>query len=100
VKLQYTIGDALGAGDAANANVSVGVIIQDLTGNIVRRIDGGTVAITKGVPTNGYVTWNGKDNSLLNLVPLGVYYYRVVVVDEAGNVTHSGESKPITIRLL
>jgi hypothetical protein len=100
VKLKYTIGDALGAGDAPTANLQVAVIIQDVTMNVVKRIDGGTVTVTKGVNKDGFVTWDGKDNTLLNLVPLGVYYYRVVVVDEAGNVTHSGESKPITIRLL
>jgi hypothetical protein len=100
VKLQYTIGDTLAPGDAPAAQVRVGVIIQDLTGNIVRRIDAGTVNITKGVDQYGFVTWDGKDKSLLNLVPLGIYQYRVVVVDEAGNVTHSGEARSITIRLL
>ena len=100
VKLQYKIGDTLAPGDDPSANVQVAVIIQDLTGNIVKRIDGGTVPITKGVDKTGFVTWNGYDHSLLNLVPIGIYYYRVVVVDEAGNVTHSGESKPITIRIL
>lgn len=100
VKLQYKIGDALGAGDAPTANLKVAVILQDVTGNIIRRIDGGTVNVTKGVDKAGFVTWDGKDGTLLNLVPLGVYYYRVVVIDEAGNVTHSGEAKPITIRLL
>jgi hypothetical protein len=46
------------------------------------------------------VTWDGKDASLLNILPLGIYYYRVGLVDEAGNAAYSGESKPITIRLL
>jgi hypothetical protein len=100
VKLKYTIGDALGAGDAPSANLQVAVVILDETQNIVRRIDGGTVNVTKGVNKDGFVTWDGKDGTLLNLVPLGIYYYRVVVVDEAGNVSHGGESKPITIRLL
>ena len=99
-KLNYKITDALGAGDAPNATVHVGVVIFDATGNVVRRIDGGDVSVTKGVTKSGYVTWNGKDDSLLNLLPLGIYYYRVAVVDEAGNPTFSGESKPITLRLL
>ena len=41
----------------------------------------------------GSVTWDGKSHTLLSLVPLGVYYYRVVVTDQAGNVSHGGESK-------
>ena len=53
-----------------------------------------------GTPLSGFVSWNGRDNTLTGLVPLGVYYYRVSVVDDAGNTSMSEESDPITIRLL
>lgn len=82
-----------------SGTVKVGIIIQDLTGNVVRRLDGGTVNVTPGVTKVGSTTWDGKDQTLLQLVPVGLYYYRVVATDEAGNVAQSGESKPIQLRL-
>ena len=93
-RLGYRIGDDL------SRTVRVGVVIHDATGNVVRRIDGGSVTVTPGQQLNGYVTWDGKDATLTSLVPLGIYYYRVVVTDEAGNTSHSGESTRLTIRLL
>ncbi|MEY2570710.1 MAG: hypothetical protein QOE63_1060, partial [Acidimicrobiaceae bacterium] len=100
VKLNYQISDALGAGDAPSATLHAAVVLFDVTGNVVRRFDAGDVTVTKGVVKSGFVTWDGKDNSLLNILPLGIYYYRVALIDEAGNTAFSGESKPITIRLL
>lgn len=40
-----------------------------------------------------------KDQSLTGIVPLSLYYYRVVVTDAAGNISQSGESRPITIKV-
>lgn len=92
--LNYRIGDNL------SGKVQVWVIIYDATGMPVRKISGGTKTVTPGGFVNGGVVWDGKDGSLLNLVPLGIYYYRVVAIDEAGHVTQSGESPRITIRVL
>ena len=78
--------------------VRIGVIIHDATGNVVRRLDGGIHDVTPGVEYLGETSWDGKNRTLSGLVPLGVYYYRVVAVDEAGNVAHSRESRPITIK--
>jgi hypothetical protein len=92
--LNYRVGDNL------SGKIQVSVIVYDATGLPVRRISGGTVTASPGGFVQGGVTWDGKDGSLLNLVPLGIYYYRVVAVDEAGYVTQSGESPNITIRIL
>src|SRR3546814_13739297 len=81
-----------------SGEVEVDVILHDLTGNVVRRLDGGTVTVTPGVTKTGSTTWDGKDRTLLQLVPVGLYYYRVVATDEAGNLAHSGESKPGQLR--
>ena len=92
-KLQWKITENLAK------TVHVYVIVHDLTGNVVRALDGGIVNVTPGVTKQGFTNWDGKDLTLLGLVPLGIYYYRVAVVDEAGNWSHSGESKPIQIKL-
>ena len=88
-------------GDNLSGKLQVAVIIYDATGMPVRKlVPTGTITVAPGGFYNGFVTWDGKDGSLLNLVPLGIYYYRVVVVDEAGHVAHGGESPRITIRVL
>jgi len=102
-KLHWTIGDSL------SSKATVRVIIYDVTGNVVRQLDGGaadngsqvcspTCTITPGVNLNGYTAWDGKDLSLTGIVGVGLYFYRVVVTDDAGNVAQSGESKPIQIK--
>lgn len=94
-QLRYTLADNL------SGPVRVTVTVFDATMNPVRRLHGGVVHVTPGAaPILGSVTWDGRDDSLLNLVPLGVYYYRVTATDDAGNVAFSGESQIITIRLL
>ncbi|WP_436794815.1 OmpL47-type beta-barrel domain-containing protein [Actinospongicola halichondriae] len=80
-------------------SVEITVIVHDLTGNVVRILDGGTHTVTPGTPLDGATLWDGENRTLTGLVPLGVYFYRVVAVDEAGNVAHSGESAPIQIKL-
>ena len=80
--------------------VQVFVIVYDELGHAVRRIDGGVRTVTAGVPYLGSVDWNGKDQTLLGLVGIGIYHFRVVAIDEAGNRTQSGESKPLQIKLL
>ena len=47
---------------------------------------------------SGYTMWDGKDLSLTGILPVGLYYYRVVVYDDAGNYAQSGESRPIQIK--
>lgn len=117
-KLQWTVGDQY------SPSVSVRVLVYDVTGNVVRFLDcdyvnddpakprcavkkpgaadvGVTnpITVTPGTDTTGYTYWDGRDLSLTGILPVGVYYYRVVVTDEAGNVAQSGESKPVTIKV-
>ena len=53
-----------------------------------------------GSAYNGYVEWDGKDQTLTGLVGVGIYHYRIIAIDEAGNRTQTGESKPLQIKLL
>lgn len=89
IRLNYTLSDNLAGAER------VYVVIFDVTGNPVRLIED-----TSFGAGQQWVQWDGKQGSLTGLVPLGVYYYRVVAMDRAGNWAQSGESKPITIRLL
>jgi hypothetical protein len=57
------------------------------------------ITITPGVNVDGYTYWDGRDLSLTGILPIGLYYYRVVVMDDAGNIAQSGESKPIQIKV-
>ncbi|MGH9275070.1 MAG: hypothetical protein ACRDZU_10520, partial [Acidimicrobiales bacterium] len=92
-KLQYEISDEL------SGKVSVRVIVYGVTGVTVRHLDGGVQTVTPGVKKTGYVLWDGKDDSLIGFLPAGVYYYRVVATDDAGNVAMSGESLGLQIKL-
>ncbi len=87
--------------DDLSDQIQATVLVYNSTGQVVRRIaETQTRTITPGGPAREFTTaWDGKDQSLLALVPAGVYYYRVVVTDEAGNVSQSGESKPIQIKV-
>jgi hypothetical protein len=94
-QLNYQVSDNL------SHSVHVFVIVYNELGTAVRRIDGGVVAVTPGgAPTSGYVEWDGTDQSLTGLVGVGLYHYRVVAIDEAGNRTQTGESKPLQIKIL
>jgi hypothetical protein len=92
-KLNWTIKDDLAK------KVHVDVLVFDAAGIFVRRLDGGDIAVTPGVAKSGSTLWDGKDNSLIGVVPAGVYYYRVVAIDDAGNPAQSGESKKLQIKL-
>ena len=94
VTLKWTVGDD------RSGPLKVQVVVFDTFGTAVRRLDAGTVVAPPGGTVNGQTMWNGKNDTLSALVPLGVYHYRVVVTDEAGNVAESGESRLITIKLL
>ena len=83
--------------DSLSGKVTVTIKIYNLLGQMVRTLEHGTVNVTPNVPFNGQTMWDGRDFSLTGLVPAGVYYYRVIATDDAGNVAQSGESKPITI---
>ena len=63
-----------------------------------RQLDGPTVATQPNVPVTGFTNWDGTDETLTGLVPVGIYYYRIVATDDAGNTAQSGESRPIQIR--
>jgi hypothetical protein len=117
-KLQWTVGDQY------SSKLSVRVLIYDVTGNVVRQLDCeyyngdptkplcalqkppaadspvlNPFTVTPGTNVNGYTVWDGRDLSLTGILPVGLYYYRVVVTDDAGNVAQSGESKPIQIKI-
>jgi hypothetical protein len=91
-KLQWVVSDNL------SHNVQVTVLVYNVAGAVVRQLDAGKVAVTPGQPTSGFTYWDGKDQTLTGIIPIGLYYYRVVAIDEAGNVAQSGESKPIQIK--
>ena len=65
----------------------------------MRELDHGPITLVPGQLYQGFTYWDGKDKTLLGLVPVGLYYYRVVVVDEAGNISQSGESKPLQVKV-
>ncbi len=87
-------------GDDQTGPVTVTVVVYNLLGQPVQTLYSGTVSVVAGQTVTGGTVWNGRDSSLLGLVPFGVYHYRVIATDAAGNAAMSGESKPITIRLL
>ena len=84
--------------DDRSTRVRMTVLVVDILGNTIRRIDGGTRTVTPGVTLNGFTNWDGRDAS--GNRPIGVFHYRVVVTDDAGNRSQSGESRPIQIVLL
>ncbi|MBW3615239.1 MAG: hypothetical protein KY439_08025, partial [Actinobacteria bacterium] len=94
-KLHWTVTEKL------SKSVRIAVIVYDETGYAVRRIDGGVHQLnsdTVGSTINGFTLWDGKDQSLTGFVGVGVYHYRVVAVDEAGNPAQSGESSPLQVK--
>jgi hypothetical protein len=86
--------------DTQSHQLHVIVIVHDELGNAVRRIDGGLVTVTPGTLFTGSVAWDGTDQSLLGFLGIGLYHFRVLVADEAGNWAESGESRPLQIKLL
>jgi hypothetical protein len=92
-KLQYEISDEL------SGRVHVRVIVYGATGLAVRHLDGGVQTVTPGVKKTGHVLWDGTDDSLLGVLPAGLYYYRVVATDDAGNVAMSGESLGLQLKV-
>ena len=93
-KLNFTLTENL------SPSVRVIAIVYDETGAAARRIDGGVRPVTPGQPYNGFVEWDGRDQTLTGFVGIGIYHYRIIVIDEAGNRTQTGESKPLQIKLL
>jgi hypothetical protein len=85
--------------DNLSSHVHITVLVFNATGAVVRQLDGGTYAVTPGQTLTGNTPWDGRDYTITGLVPIGLYYYRVVATDDAGNVAQSGESKPIQIKI-
>lgn len=79
--------------------VRVFVTVYDVQGRPVRTLNAGEIIVEPGTVYEGSTTWDGKNRNLTGLVPLGLYYYRVTVVDAAGNVAMSGESSKLLIAL-
>jgi hypothetical protein len=77
--------------------VRVFVIVYDTGGVPIRRLDGGTVQVPAGGGAIGGTTlWNGK-HSNGGPALLGLYHYRVVAIDAAGNRALSSESRPLLV---
>jgi hypothetical protein len=93
-QLHWTVSDNLAR------TVHVRLMVLTRTGDVAAVLDGGQVAVTPGTVTSGSTAWNGKDGTLTGLLPLGSYTYEVVATDEAGNVSQSGRSMPVLVRLL
>jgi hypothetical protein len=87
-------------GDDLSNSVHVYVYVYNALGQTVRLLDGGTVAVTPGLVTSGSTSWNGMDPTLTGLLPVGTYYYSVLVTDQAGNTAQSGQSKPLQLSVL
>lgn len=100
-----------GVKDDRSRKLQVAVVVHDELGFWVRRlVHPSTVTVTPGSSTftAGFTEWDGKvqrilgiegsDQDLVDASP-GLYYYRVVAIDEAGNVAESGESIPLLIKL-
>lgn len=73
------------------------VIVYTSLGLPVRHLQDVPKAVTPNTQKTLSMKWDGKDDGLAGVVP-GIYYYRVMVVDEAGNISMSGESAPITVK--
>jgi hypothetical protein len=93
-QLQWAVSDNL------SPHIHVWVIVYNATGTAVRYLDGGIVNNPHfNQPIFGSTAWDGRDQTLTGIVPVGLYYYRVVAQDDAHNWTQSGQSIPIQIRL-
>ena len=84
--------------DPTTNNMKVTVVVFSATGEPVRHLDAGVFAAVPNVPVSGATKWDGSDDSLLGKVPVGLYFYRVVVTDAAGNTGMSGNSRPIVVK--
>jgi hypothetical protein len=91
-QLNWTVSDNL------SAHVHITVLVFNVGGAVVRQLDGGPYNTTPGVTLHGSTAWDGRDFTITGLLPVGLYYYRVVATDDAGNTAQSGESRPIQIK--
>jgi hypothetical protein len=89
--LKWTVLEDLGH------SVTSMVIVYNSLGAPVRHLQDVPRAITPKTTTTYAIQWDGRGDSKL-LAPTGPYYYRVVVIDEAGNISMSGESAPVTVK--
>jgi hypothetical protein len=83
--------------DDLSHKVTSMVIVYTALGLPVRHLQDVPKAVTPNTQKTLSMKWDGKDDGLAGVVP-GIYYYRVMVVDEAGNISMSGESAPITVK--
>ena len=65
----------------------------------MREIQKSALAVTPGVAKTTFLNWDGRDQSLTGFLGVGIYHYRVIAIDEAGNPSQSGESKPLQIKI-
>jgi hypothetical protein len=92
-KLNFKVSDNL------SSQLEITAIVFDELGTPVREITKSVLNVTPGVTKNSFVYWDGRDQSLLGVLGVGIYHYRIIAIDEAGNPAQSGESKPLQIKL-
>jgi hypothetical protein len=97
VKLRWELKDNL------SGTINVVAIVYDVTGRVVTRIDDGTRVAVPNTTLAGFTEWDGTDEIDIGLpvkVPIlaGLYFYRMIFIDEAGNYAQSGESSPLLIK--
>jgi hypothetical protein len=88
------------AEDVIGTKVKVSVIVYDVLGTAVRRID-----VPGPAPDDPYLSvgsqsteWDGRKNNGKSVLP-GTYYFRVQTTDEAGNTAISTESPLFLVTL-
>ena len=91
-KLRWEVSD-----DLAD-RVRIVVVVYNHLGAAIRRLDGGVHTLGPGRTLFGYTEWDGKTEGS-DVIDVGLYHYRVIAYDEAGNPAESGESKPMQVKL-
>ena len=86
-------------GDDLSSSVHVQIFVYTATGDVARHLDAGTFAVTPGSTATGSTTWDGRDDTLTGILPVGLYTYRVLVTDQAGNAAQSADSVPIQLKV-
>jgi hypothetical protein len=86
------------AADDQAGPVRVTVIVYNLLGQPIRHLDGGTVTVPAGGGTvSGTTLWDGRNET--GQTVNGLFHYRVVLADGAGNRAQSGESRPLQVAI-
>jgi hypothetical protein len=86
--------------DNLSPHVHITTLVFNALGAVVKQLPTQNITVTPGATVSGSTPWDGTDNTITGLVPVGLYYYRVVATDDAGNTAQSGESAPIQVTVM